>query len=70
MSEKTFPLDAAALRQLAERFPTPFYLYDEAAMRANARRIRSGSRSQSWLLPSMSVNRKVVMAERTSTAGT
>lgn len=40
MSEKTFPLDAAGLRQLAERFPTPFYLYDEAAMRANARRIR------------------------------
>ena len=39
MSEKTFPLDLARLRQLAAHFPTPFYLYDEAAMRANARRI-------------------------------
>lgn len=40
MNKKTFPLDAAALRQLAERFPTPFYLYDEAAIRANAKLIR------------------------------
>jgi diaminopimelate decarboxylase len=40
MNEKTFPLDAAGLRQLAERFPTPFYLYDEAAIRTNARLIR------------------------------
>jgi diaminopimelate decarboxylase len=40
MSEKTFPLDGARLRQLTERFPTPFYLYDEAAMRANAKCIR------------------------------
>ncbi len=41
MSDKTFPVDAARLQQLAERFPTPFYLYDEAAMRANAKRIVS-----------------------------
>lgn len=40
MSDKTFPLDAARLRQLTKRIPTPFYLYDEAAMRANARHIR------------------------------
>lgn len=39
MSDKTFPLSLAQVRALAERFPTPFYLYDEAAMRANARRI-------------------------------
>jgi diaminopimelate decarboxylase len=39
MIDKTFPLSAARLRQLAEDFPTPFYLYDEAAMRANAKRI-------------------------------
>ncbi|MCK6487738.1 MAG: diaminopimelate decarboxylase [Planctomycetes bacterium] len=43
-SDKTLPLDAAQLRQLAERFPTPFYLYDEAAMRANARRIMAAFR--------------------------
>ena len=40
MTDKTFPLSAARLRQLAERFPTPFYVYDEAAMRANARQIQ------------------------------
>ncbi len=39
MSTKTFPLDKARLAELAERFPTPFYLYDEAAIRDNARRL-------------------------------
>jgi diaminopimelate decarboxylase len=39
MSDKPFPLDLQRLRQLAERFPTPFYLYDEGAMRANARKL-------------------------------
>lgn len=43
-TDKPFPLNAAQLRQLAERFPTPFYLYDEAAMRANARRIMAAFR--------------------------
>jgi diaminopimelate decarboxylase len=41
MSEKTFPLSVERLRELAARFPTPFYVYDEAALRANARRIQS-----------------------------
>ncbi len=31
-----FPLDQAQLAELARRFPTPFYLYDEAAIRRNA----------------------------------
>jgi diaminopimelate decarboxylase len=39
MNDKTFPVSAARLRELADRFPTPFYIYDEAAMRANARAI-------------------------------
>ncbi|MDR0600328.1 MAG: diaminopimelate decarboxylase [Treponema sp.] len=39
MREKTFPLDKERLEELTERFPTPFYLYDERAIRANARRI-------------------------------
>ena len=41
MSTKTFPLDKARLAELAERFPTPFYLYDEAAIRDNARRLKA-----------------------------
>ncbi|MFA6507350.1 MAG: diaminopimelate decarboxylase [Treponemataceae bacterium] len=39
MSTKQFPLTKERLAQLAERFPTPFYIYDEAAIRANAKRI-------------------------------
>jgi diaminopimelate decarboxylase len=39
MSIKQFPLPKARLTELASRYPTPFYLYDEAAIRENARRI-------------------------------
>ena len=38
MSEKYFPLTKDGLAKLAERYPTPFYLYDEKAMRDHARR--------------------------------
>lgn len=41
MTAKTFPLSKAELEAAAERFPTPFYLYDERAVRENARRINS-----------------------------
>jgi diaminopimelate decarboxylase len=36
MSEKSFPLGKAQLEALSRRYPTPFYLYDEAAIRQNA----------------------------------
>lgn len=39
MSTKEFPLTKAQLTELAQQYPTPFYLYDEAAIRANARRL-------------------------------
>ncbi|GHU09206.1 diaminopimelate decarboxylase [Spirochaetia bacterium] len=38
MSEKTFPLNKAQLKELTSRYPTPFYLYDETAIRQNAQR--------------------------------
>ena len=41
MNNKTFPLDLSTLRKTADSFPTPFYLYDEAAIRKNARAIKS-----------------------------
>lgn len=41
MAVKTLPLTAAQIAQIAERFPTPFHLYDEAAIRANARRLKA-----------------------------
>ena len=41
MTAKTFPLSKAELEAAAKRFPTPFYLYDERAIRENARRINS-----------------------------
>ncbi|MDR1949422.1 MAG: diaminopimelate decarboxylase [Spirochaetaceae bacterium] len=37
MSLKNFPLDRAALQDLSGRYPTPFYLYDETAIRSNVR---------------------------------
>ncbi len=40
MSEKTLPCAEARLREIAARWPTPFHLYDEKAIRANARRLR------------------------------
>lgn len=35
--EKTLPFTRAQLEAIAATYPTPFYLYDEAAMRANVR---------------------------------
>jgi diaminopimelate decarboxylase len=35
---KTFPLDKAELEKLAAQYGTPFYLYDEAAMRQNMKK--------------------------------
>jgi len=37
MSDKRFPLTGAELEKLGEQYPTPFYLYDERAIRENAR---------------------------------
>ncbi|MCL1928327.1 MAG: diaminopimelate decarboxylase [Treponema sp.] len=39
MSEKTFPLNREKLEELSKTHPTPFYLYDEKAIRNNAREI-------------------------------
>ena len=39
MPEKTTPFDLAFIEELATRYPTPFYVYDEKAIRANARRL-------------------------------
>jgi diaminopimelate decarboxylase len=36
---KSFPLTKTQLDEIAARFPTPFYLYDEKAIRENARAI-------------------------------
>jgi len=41
MSEKYFPLDKNALEDMAKRYPTPFYIYDEKAIIQNVRRIKS-----------------------------
>lgn len=41
MNEKTLPCSEAQLREIAAQWPTPFHLYDEKAIRANARRFRA-----------------------------
>jgi diaminopimelate decarboxylase len=40
MTEKRVPLTKAKLEAICKEHPTPFHLYDEAAIRANARRLR------------------------------
>jgi diaminopimelate decarboxylase len=41
MTKKTCPLSREQLEELTGKFPTPFHLYDEAAIRANARKLKS-----------------------------
>ncbi len=41
MSEKNLPVSPEKLQALAEKLPTPFYLYDERAIVENARRFTS-----------------------------
>ncbi|MBI9020129.1 MAG: diaminopimelate decarboxylase [Verrucomicrobia bacterium] len=41
MSEKKCPLNREQLEALTKEFPTPFHLYDEAAIRANARALKA-----------------------------
>ncbi len=41
MSEKKIPLSREQLDALTRQFPTPFHLYDEAAIRANARALKA-----------------------------
>jgi diaminopimelate decarboxylase len=37
MALKTLPFNREFIEKLAERFPTPFYIYDEKTLRRNAR---------------------------------
>lgn len=46
MVEKEIPLNRQALEKLTETYPTPFHLYDEKAIRENARKI---FRAFSWV---------------------
>ncbi|MFA7257785.1 MAG: diaminopimelate decarboxylase, partial [Kiritimatiellales bacterium] len=41
MSQKNSPLNRERLEELTKQFPTPFHLYDEAAIRANARALKA-----------------------------
>ena len=45
MAAKTFPLSKTQLESIIRQHPTPFHLYDEKAIRANARRL---ARAFSW----------------------
>jgi diaminopimelate decarboxylase len=40
MSKKQFPLTKPRLDELAKRYPTPFYIYDEKAIRENSRAVK------------------------------
>ena len=38
---KTTPFTVAQLEEIVAQHPTPFHLYDEKAIRANARRLKA-----------------------------
>lgn len=40
MADKTLPFTLDQIRKLIARYPTPFHIYDEKAIRANARRLK------------------------------
>lgn len=40
MSDRYFPLSKNQLAKVAEKYPTPFYLYDEKAIRENAKKLK------------------------------
>src|SRR3954447_9845645 len=40
MPKKLLPFTKSQIEALAARYPTPFYLYDERAIRANARALQ------------------------------
>jgi diaminopimelate decarboxylase len=39
MSQKTLPFTKAQIERIVEKYPTPFHIYDERAIRENARRL-------------------------------
>jgi diaminopimelate decarboxylase len=41
MNQKYFPLNKDALEEIAQKYPTPFYIYDEKAIIENVRRIKA-----------------------------
>jgi len=41
MPQKTLPFTLAQIEQIEKSYPTPFHLYDEKGMRANARRLKA-----------------------------
>jgi len=41
MSTKTLPFTESQIREIQKTYPTPFYVYDEAAIRKNAKRLNA-----------------------------
>ncbi len=41
MADKTLPFDETRIREIISEFPTPFHIYDETAIRENARRLNA-----------------------------
>ena len=39
--QKPLPFDAATVRRIAEKYPTPFYLYHEQGIRETARKLNA-----------------------------
>ena len=40
MASKSLPFTKEKLEEILQKYPTPFHIYDEAGIRANARRLK------------------------------
>ena len=43
MSKKTFPLSKDELEEIIKKYPTPFHIYDEHAIRENIGKLQKAS---------------------------
>ena len=59
MSEKTFPLSKEQLEAVIAKYPTPFHIYDEKAIRNNIRSLQAafswGLLSTWMMFPTLSI---------------
>ena len=46
MSKKTFPLTKEQLEEIIKKYPTPFHIYDETAIRKNIRALKHAFRGR------------------------
>ncbi len=74
MAEKTFPLTYARLKEVVRKYPTPFHIYDEHAIRQNIRALQQAFAWAPWFREQFAVkalpNPRIVQILHEEGAGT